>query len=42
MNPDEPEAPKGAPDAPLWLSSRATEIFAGLCATIFEASRSLR
>lgn len=34
MNPDEPESPKGAPDAPLWLSSRATEIFAGLCATI--------
>ena len=34
MNPDEPEAPKGAPDAPLWLSSRAAEIFHGLCATI--------
>ncbi len=34
MNPDEPEAPKGAPDAPLWLSDRAAEIFAGLCATI--------
>lgn len=34
MNPDEPDAPKGAPDAPLWLSDRATEIFAGLCATI--------
>lgn len=34
MNDAEPEAPKGAPDAPLWLSSRATEIFAGLCATI--------
>lgn len=30
----EPEAPKGAPDAPLWLSSRAAEIFHGLCATI--------
>lgn len=34
MNDAEPAAPKGAPDAPLWLSSRATEIFAGLCATI--------
>ncbi len=34
MNPDEPEAPKGAPDAPLWLSDRAAEIFLSLCATI--------
>jgi P27 family predicted phage terminase small subunit len=34
MNDAEPEAPKGAPDAPLWLSDRAAEIFAGLCATI--------
>lgn len=34
MNPDEPSAPVGAPDAPLWLSSRAAEIFSGLCSTI--------
>lgn len=33
-NGDEPAAPKGAPDAPLWLSDRATEIFHGLCSTI--------
>lgn len=33
-NDAEPVAPKDAPDAPLWLSSRATEIFHGLCATI--------
>lgn len=34
MNPDAPTAPKGSPDAPLWLSGRAAEIFAGICATI--------
>lgn len=34
MNENEPEAPCGAPDAPLWLSDRAAEIFAGICATI--------
>lgn len=33
-NDAEPVAPKGAPEAPLWLSNRAAEIFAGLCATI--------
>lgn len=35
MNPDAPEAPKDAPEAPLWLSGRAAEIFAGLSATIY-------
>ena len=33
-NPNEPDAPSGSPDAPLWLSDRATEIFASLCALI--------
>ncbi|MBN9472279.1 MAG: phage terminase small subunit P27 family [Bosea sp.] len=33
-NDAEPVAPRGAPEAPLWLSNRAAEIFAGLCATI--------
>jgi P27 family predicted phage terminase small subunit len=34
MNENEPVAPKGAPEAPLWLSSRAVELFHGICATI--------
>lgn len=33
-NPNEPAAPVGAPGAPIWLSGRAAEIFAGLCSTI--------
>lgn len=33
-NAQEPVAPKGAPEAPHWLSERAAEIFHGLCSTI--------
>ena len=34
MNPEEPKAPSDAPDAPIWLSERAAEIFSALCSTI--------
>lgn len=34
VNGEEPDAPTDAPEAPQWLSNRASEIFAGLCATI--------
>ena len=32
MNEAEPTPDRGAPDAPEWLSERASEIYAGLCA----------
>lgn len=33
-NPDAPTVPTGIPEAPAWLSERATELFAHLCAVL--------
>lgn len=33
-NPDAPSVPLGFPDAPHWLSERAAELFANLCAVL--------
>lgn len=33
-NPDAPMPPSGIPEAPLWLSERASELFAQLCAVL--------
>jgi P27 family predicted phage terminase small subunit len=34
LNPDEPNATKGTPQAPNWLSKRATELFYETCASM--------
>ncbi|MFC3613565.1 P27 family phage terminase small subunit [Lutimaribacter marinistellae] len=36
MNPDAPAAPVAAPEAPAWLSERATEIFDGITLMLVE------